>query len=307
MEDRYRVFIVEDKGGHWRRLQEYLSTEYIVYPNSNEEHQELMANIDVLISFYKGDIDLDSPVSEAKQEVVTLIEQFKPDLLILDAALSGDDLITGQKFLKDVRVRFHYTPILILSGHTFEDLETNNFFSENPNYYLEKQGTEVTKEMVEKRLKPVINLLLRLNKMKNMEDFVNRGFHMIDRRLETIEQNVSPIRENIDILLRIAQYEIGKSDKKAKELVDQIISSADIELQEIIVDKESFLKSLNGLKRNLISAFKEDTKDEIVEITKSFLKEWSGETEDKSLVELTLKLMGKGLLSAFKFYRTGDT
>lgn len=94
--------------------------------------------------------------TDSGDEAVTLAEQLRPDIVLMDLSLKGMD---GLKANQRIKKSFPDTHVIILTGYAFEDLKERA--REGP--WLQASAV-LAKEEISKRLLPLISSLMREKK-----------------------------------------------------------------------------------------------------------------------------------------------
>ena len=320
MTNETSILIIEDTQGDYQKIYNFLTTEgYTSYPNP-DTFPEFIKNV----QNYLTGSDSTSKVTTSDY-LNSFLKDLSPKLIILDIRLfPSEDDRSGLKFLKFLRAKYPYVPVLVLTIHTFEEVSPVFTQDKKANYFLNKilDNLSLSEKFFQTKLSPVITMLLYWHEIsysnrdiydllksqeKNLIAYLDTRFGILTYDINTISTSLEDLRRHTDVLLRIAQYNLAKNDKKAGEIVDNFISEFTkiTDVPKISANKTKLVEALKKSKENLRKIVKGEIVDkDIAALIKETFKEIIGADEDESVTKAILLTTCRAIGSAWKFYRT---
>lgn len=320
------ILIIEDTEWDYKEIYNFLTGEgYTCYPQE-ENFNKFITNLQNYLKPSNQTIKQD-----ATNYLQHVCGELSPKLIILDVQLlPTDNDRSGLIFLEFLRKKYPYIPILVLTIHRFDDVTTafqtvggvaNYFLSK----ILEDDNLVLSKEFFQKRLHPVIMMLLywygistsgreildAINSNQNeLFSFLDKKFGLLQFDINKISDNIEHLKNYTDVLLRLVQYNISQDDKKAAELVENFIEEFSLitDVPKISENKPKMIellkKAKDEFKEHILK--KEIVAKDIAEILTRTFKEIIGAEEDESIIKAGLFSICKAVGRTWKFYRTGE-
>lgn len=321
MTNETAILIIEDTQADYRKIDNFLTTKgYSCHPTSSN-FAEFLKNV----QNYLGDTD-GALRKTAGDYLNSFLKDLSPKLIILDIKLLPNESdLSGLTFLEFIRNRYPYVPVVILTIHTFDEISSSFTGGQKSNYFLNKilNNVSLSDELLQRRLAPVITMLMYwyeisyskkeiFEAMKSHEEalisFFDERFGILENNVAQISNNIEELKRYADVLLRIAQYNVSKNDKKAGEIVDNFIGEFTkiTDVPQISANKKKLMEALIKSKDDLRKIIKGEIEKDIAAYVKETFKEIIGVDEDESITKAILLTSCKAIGSAWKFYRTGE-